>query len=148
MYLKQHVLLSALFSVLLYPVFGWWVLIIFFSGWLVDSDHYLECVVRKKSLSLKKAYNYYLEKDKNDKILLRQGKKPKFVLHLHVFHTIEAFLLILLFSIYFDFFKFVLIGFVFHQLLDVVYFFYQKYQWPKAQYDRVISMVFEIKKIL
>ena len=61
---KQHLFYGAIFALALFLIFpeigligG---LLIFFSTVLIDFDHYIYYVIKKKDLSLKNAYNSYL----------------------------------------------------------------------------------------
>lgn len=105
---KWHFLLGAIFSLLLWPVFGSGSLVIFTSSFLVDFDHYLWYVKRTKNCNPFKAY-YAMKK-------LSKNKKRK--KHLLVFHTIEFWILLLAASFYSRFAFLVLIGIAFHMSLD------------------------------
>jgi len=110
---KYHILLGFLFTILLKlatdldnVALG----IIFLSTFLIDVDHYLIYVLRKKDFDFDNAYDWFIELEKKD-------KKLKF---LYVFHTLEFFIMILILGLYFDFFNYVLIGFLFHLSFDIV----------------------------
>jgi len=106
---KAHIFFGAIFSIILH-LFGlttFQCTIIFLSSFLIDFDHYAWFVMKKKNLSLKKAFYYLKTMDK---------KKPM----LMFFHTIEFLFLILILSFFFDIFKFVFIGMMFHSVLDII----------------------------
>jgi hypothetical protein len=107
---------GAIFSALIYFLFNLTIIettIIFLSSFLIDFDHYLWYVVRNKTLSLKKSYMFYTS--------LQRKSKPI----AHLFHTIEFHLLILFIGFYYEFFLFVLVGMVFHSILDIVYLIHE-----------------------
>jgi len=110
MYWTQHIIMGLVVSLLLYPIYGIKVLIIFISNLLIDSDHYLWYIFRMKSLNLFKAFKFF----KNKKLRLKYKKI------LHIFHTIEFLIVIIILSFYYEFFFLVLIGVVIHLILDVI----------------------------
>jgi len=119
MFPKWHILLGIIFSILLYILFKitlFQTLLVFLSSVLIDIDHYLFFVKRKKEFSLKKAFNWH-------KKLVGKQHKPI----MHVFHTIEFVTLILILSFFWDIFVFVLIGILFHSIIDIIDMFYNKW---------------------
>jgi len=118
---KYHILISMLFSFsvwLIFPNIGFYTFAIFFSSVFIDVDHYLVYVKRKKDFNLKRAANYFLEFHKQLKKSIRKRKKVK--APLVVFHTIEFLLLVAVFSLFSKLVFFILIGFLFHSLLDII----------------------------
>jgi hypothetical protein len=112
---KTHLIFGAIFSVLVYFFFSitfFQASLIFLSSFLIDIDHYLLYICRKKDFSLKNAYLWH----KNIEV----PHKP----FLHIFHTIELILLIGIFSFIFQSFLFVLIGILFHSIFDTVFIMY------------------------
>jgi hypothetical protein len=121
---KTHILFGFIFSLFLFLFFpeislaG--IIIIFVSSVLIDTDHYLFYVWLKKDLSLKNSYYWFLSKSKQfEKLSLKEKKKlinpaPCF------FHGIEAILVLILLSFIHVFFFYVLVGFLFHQFLDLI----------------------------
>ena len=110
MFWIYHITLGIIISILLYPVYGANVLIIFISNLLIDADHYLWYIFRMKSLNLFKAFKFY----KNRTLRLKYRNI------LHVFHTIEFLILIIVLSFYFEIFFLILIGIVIHLILDII----------------------------
>lgn len=146
MYLKQHAILTLILCIPLYVIFQEKVIIIFLAGFLIDSDHYIEYIFSHKNLAIKKAYQFYIKKSK---IILKQAKKGiphRFKAYLHIFHTIEFYLLILILSFYSQFFILIMIGITFHQILDIGYFIYQKMKYPILRYERGISIIYYLYK--
>ena len=75
---KTHILLGLIFSLLIYFSLELTIIqasLVFLSSFLIDFDHYLWYVFKKKDFSLKNAY-YYLKDFEKDKA------------HLMVFHSI------------------------------------------------------------
>ncbi|MFA7707816.1 MAG: hypothetical protein WCX73_02615 [Candidatus Pacearchaeota archaeon] len=108
---KAHIILGAIFSLIAFYFFHLTIIeagLIFLSSVLIDFDHYMFGAVRNKTLNLKKLYFWH----KN----LGSSHKPMF----HIFHSLEFLLLILILSFYYHFFLFILIGMVFHSILDLI----------------------------
>jgi len=119
---KTHIFLGALFSILVWIIFPQigivYILLIFLSSFLVDFDHYL-CAVRKlKSLSLKKALDYYRKDNLREEREYKRGiyRKGDF----HFLHTIEVHVLVLVLGLAWTPFLYVLAGMTFHSLVDLV----------------------------
>lgn len=114
---KWHILLGAVFSLVLFLAFNvspFNSLLVFLASVLIDLDHYMWYVQRKKDLSLRRAY-IWAKKHMNP-------PKPFF----HIFHTIEFLILILVLSYFFNFFLFIFIGMIFHSILDLMEMIYNK----------------------
>jgi len=88
-------------------------LIIFLSFVLIDFDHYLIYLFRKKNFSLKKAYNYFLS--------LRNKKGKMKLFHpLCLFHTIEFLFIIFILSFFSKIVFFIFVGFLSHSIFDII----------------------------
>lgn len=120
---KTHIVLGAVFSLALFfifpgtPLYG--LLLIFLSSFLMDFDHYLAAARKTSSLSVKKAFNYYLRQGKS--VLKEKARGIRAKGDFHVFHTIEFLLLIFILAIFWAPFIYIFIGMVFHSLLDIIY---------------------------
>ena len=117
MYPKWHVLFGAIFSLalfLIFPFIGFNVILVFLASVLIDVDHYWHYLIRKKDISLKNAFNWH----KN----LPKFHKPV----MHIFHTLEFFIVLCFFSLFFDFLIYILLGIIFHYLLDIIQLGYEK----------------------
>ncbi|MBA3064048.1 hypothetical protein FP803_01280 [Candidatus Woesearchaeota archaeon] len=112
MLIKYHFLFGFIVSLLLYPVYGINVLIIFFTNILLDVDHYILYIFKFKSFDMVKAHNYFFNEEK------------PFLLF---FHTVEFLLVLLLLSFYSKLAFFALIGVVIHFLLDIYEEMREKY---------------------
>lgn len=88
-----------------YPYFGLYSLFILVGGVLIDVDHYLYYLFKKKDWNLKRCIKYFDPK----RICVDQ---------LHVFHTVEFWFMMILLSFYFKFIFATLVGMIFHQALD------------------------------
>ena len=141
---KYHILLGFIFSLILYLIFPFigflGFFIIFFSSFLIDVDHYLYYIFKKKDLNLKKAYKYFFEKRK--KII----SSTKFVNDvpnpaMYFFHGIEILLVLFILGIFISKnFLFIFIGFSFHLFLDILEQIYYGFRIAK------ISLVYDFIK--
>ena len=104
MLIKYHFLFGLIISLLLYPVYGINVLIIFFTNILLDVDHYILYIFKFRSFNMLKANKYFIN---------HVGTSFLFL------HTAEFVILLLIFSLYSDFAFFILIGVALHLLLDI-----------------------------
>ncbi len=121
---KFHFFTGLIFSIILFLIFPEInliaALIIFLSSYLIDADHYLYYVFKKKDFSLKRAYKWFIEKHyKYKKSSVEE--RNKFSSIPLIFHGVEF--LILLFILGFfvsEYFYFVLIGVSLHLFFDVL----------------------------
>jgi hypothetical protein len=107
---KWHVLFGFIFSLIIYFFFNISLInfsLIFLSSFLIDVDHYIWYIQKKKDFSLRKAYKF-----------LKNLKERK--LTLMIFHTIEFLLVLLFISFYYSIFKYIFIGMIFHSVLDII----------------------------
>jgi hypothetical protein len=110
---KWHALLGFLFSYIAYWFTNITLLqasLIFLASFLIDIDHYIWYVLKAKDFSLKKAYVWHKKIPPLHKPIMQ------------VFHTIEFHILVGLFGIFWNGFYYILIGFIFHSLVDITYF--------------------------
>ena len=103
---KTHFLLGLVFSLLLLPVIGWNSLIVLAATVLIDVDHYLIYVFRKKNFSLRKAFYYFFNNEFGENRVLC------------AFHTIEFWTVLLMLSFFYKPFFYALLGITFHFFLD------------------------------
>ncbi|MFH1307808.1 MAG: hypothetical protein ABIH72_03065 [archaeon] len=117
MYPKWHILIGAVFFLFLIPFIGALsALIVYLASVLIDFDHYTVYVYRKKGLSLKKAYNFYMKFEKYKK----SGKKG-IKLPLNVLHTLEFTIILGILSFFNYYILLIFVGFLFHSLVDLIY---------------------------
>lgn len=116
-----HIFLGFIFSLIFYFIFKISLLeffILFLSTWFfIDLDLVFIFVFKKKSIDpvkfiewAKKRTNFLLNLDKKE--------RKKYIYPLRFFHSIEFLVLLFLFSFFNEFFLYVLIGFIFHLILD------------------------------
>jgi len=121
---KSHAILGAIFSSILIHFFHFSLIaggIIFLSSVLIDVDHYLYYVYKKKDWSLKRAYGWFI-KMKNILAKIDKEKRKNYFSGFSILHGIEI-LAVLLFLGFFlsTYFYYILIGFSFHLFLDIIY---------------------------
>jgi len=147
---KWHILIGAILSfliVLIFPSFGLQgFLIIFFSSFLIDIDHFFYYIYKKKKLNPLRAYNWYKENCKKFKRLSRKQRKK-----VHggnfLFHGIEFLILLFFFGVFISkFFFFIFLGFFLHLFLDLfseihfrkridkISFFYNIFRFRKLKF--------------
>lgn len=110
MLVNKHILTGIIFSFVLGILINLnflQITLIFLASTLIDVDHYLIYIWRKKDWNLKNAYNFHI-------------KETKLISILAIFHTIEFHILILILSITWTWFLFILIGMIFHCIFDIV----------------------------
>ena len=111
-----HMIASLILAAILYPIFGWKVLIILVSGVLIDIDHYFWYVYKFKKFSLFDCYYYYIDG-------MEKNKVEKNIGILLVFHTLEFLLAIILLSFYNELALIFTIGVLAHYLLDAIFLY-------------------------
>jgi len=113
---KAHIILGLIFSVLLFflHITILEASLIFLSSVLIDVDHYLFIIKRKKIWNLKKAFYWHKNLPKDHKPMM------------HIFHSIEFLILILILSFFIKIFLFILIGLLFHSVFDIFDLLYNK----------------------
>lgn len=130
---KYHILFGFLFSLILYLLFPFVGLLgfltIFLSSFLIDIDHYLYYVFKKKDLNLKSAYYFFI-------------KKPKINPAMYFLHGIEVLSILFILGLFLNnLFLFIFIGFVFHLFLDVIWMVYFGFGLSK------ISLIWDLARL-
>jgi len=125
MFPKHHIFLGTIFAAALFLIFpkigliGF--LLIIASAVLMDADHYVYYVFKKRDLSLKNAYSWFIQKRKKYLTLSRK-KRNEIYTEAHFFHGIEPLLILFVLGVYVSkYFYFLLIGATFHLFLDIIY---------------------------
>ena len=122
MYVQSHLVLGLIFALILLVIFpqigliGF--LLIALSTVLIDVDHYIYYVYKKKDWSLNNAYNWFIERSKRFQNLSR-AQRNKVYSGFCFLHGTEILLVLLLFTLFSEYFLFIFIGFTFHLFLDV-----------------------------
>jgi hypothetical protein len=118
-----QIALGAIFSIILFFLFPQIGLIeatiIFFSSFLIDVDHYIYYFLRKKDPCPVRAIKWFFS---NRKLMLSlsKEKRKEFYTGLYFLHGIEILIVLVLLAFVSKYFLYVLIGFLFHQILDVM----------------------------
>jgi len=113
MILTIHLLVSFILAIILYRSYSYLVLFIFLGGFLIDIDHPLYYLIRFKSFNLKKAYSYFMEIGKRNDLRSYESV-------IRIFHNIETFFVLLIFSFFSKEVLMILIGFILHISLDMI----------------------------
>ena len=142
---KFHIIIGLIITIIFFFVFNISVtqsIIIWLASFLIDVDHYLYFVGKKKKISLQQARKFFFEYraawlklDKKEKI---KYKKPIFL-----FHGIECWIILTLISLAYSIVWFVLFGFAIHMTLD--YFELLHYKFPLYSKTSQL-MVFALNK--
>lgn len=141
---KFHLLsgiILSIFLILIFPnISTISLLIIIFSTFLIDIDHYIYYVFKKKDFSLIKSYNYFYSKFKQIS-KMPVYKRKKYYTVFPFLHGIEILFIVFLLSIFVSKnFFFVLIGFSLHIFLD----FYDSFK-KNLRNDR-LSVIYDFIK--
>lgn len=124
MYPSQHIIIGILFSsicLILFPsisLFG--ISLIFLSSVLIDVDHYIYYVYKKKDFSLKNSHKWFL-KSVNKVHSLPLDKRKDVYTAFCFLHGLDIFTIVLLLAFFSKYFFFIFIGFLLHLFLDIVY---------------------------
>jgi len=123
MYPLQHLFLGAYFAMFLFlffpPIGFTGFLIIFLSSVLIDVDHYLFYVYKKKDFNLRTAYGWYIKMGKRFRSLPSE-KMEKSCYAFCFFHGVEILIIFLILSFFSKYFLYISIGFAFHLILDII----------------------------
>lgn len=143
---KFHALFGLILSGILLLIFPQIGLIGFFIIWassvLIDVDHYLYYVWRKKDWNLKNSFIWFIKVSKDFNKLSKE-QREKVYFGFYFLHGIEAVLVLILFF-YFShnpIFMFILIGFIIHQIIDLI----DLYQ-NKIKSYKLVSFLYSIYK--
>jgi hypothetical protein len=120
---KTHIFFGLIFSIFIFILFpeieitGF--LLIWLSSFLIDVDHYLFYIFTKNDFSLKNAHCWFIKKSEKAKKLSKSEKK-KLITIPCIFHGLELIFILIILSFFHKYFFFILIGILFHELLDVI----------------------------
>ncbi len=126
---KWHILIALIFSLILLFIFdisSFNILIFILASFLIDVDHYFNYIWRKKDLSLKKAYNFFLRKKQKWK-KLSYKKKNKLKIDILIFHGIEFLFVLAVLSFFYPIFFFVFLGVLIHLSMDYYEIIFEKH---------------------
>jgi hypothetical protein len=122
MLVKYHVIFGFIFSILMYFALTLTLFeatIIFLSSFLIDVDHYLWYVFNKKDLNLKSSINWFNQKRK-EYLSINPIKRQEFRKTILYFHNLEFLFIVFLLSYINKIFLFIIIGLIFHLILDII----------------------------
>ncbi len=127
---KTHILFGAIFSLLLFSLFPNFIgltgaIIIFLSSVLIDFDHYMYYIYKKKNLNLRRSYLWFLN-SKKEIISMKEEEREKYKFSLLIFHGIECWILLLFLLFINRVFLFILIGILVHMTLDFIELYQNK----------------------
>jgi hypothetical protein len=129
MLVSRHIILGILLSIFLYFLFPnlgiFSISIIFLSSFLIDVDHYIYYVYKYKSLSLKKAYFFFLE-IKKKWIAFSPAEKRQYQFLILLFHGVEFLFVLAVASFFSQIMLYIFIGSAFHLLVDWIELIYAK----------------------
>ena len=145
MFSKWHIFFGGIFTAFIWllapqtnPIY---LTLIFLSSFLIDFDHYINLLIKTKKISLSSTLKHH-----DDFIKIGEGKNRKKIQKkgsFHLFHTIEFHILVALLSLLWTPFFYMLIGMIFHSLLDVIWLlktdrFYKRefffFNWLRKQF--------------
>jgi len=104
-----HLIASIILASLLYMYFGWYSLLVFIGGVLIDIDHYLNYIIKFKKIDIFKSYFYF--------------RSRKFFGLFCIFHSFELFFILLIASFFSKVIWIIAMGFFIHFVLDLIYEF-------------------------
>ena len=120
---SRHFIFGTIFSLALlfaFPKIGFiGFFIILASTVLIDVDHYLYYVYKKKDWNLKNAFNWYIQGGKKFNEMPK-NQRENIYFGICIFHGIEFIIILFAFSFHFISLLFIIVGFVFHELLDLI----------------------------
>ncbi|MBS3155195.1 hypothetical protein J4404_01715 [Candidatus Woesearchaeota archaeon] len=121
----------------LYPYIGLVnTIFLFLGGWAFDIDHYFYCIVKHKSFSLKKCYEFHHPWSKEKDLL-------------HIFHTIEFYLLVLIIGLFVEPVLYLFFGLIYHisfDFMQIGYLRYYKKDYEKTSNCRAHSLIMWLRR--
>ncbi len=130
---KWHILFGVILSVLIWiavpKINLFHLLLLFFSSFLIDFDHYMCAIINTRKFRLSEAYEYHKEMDKLEEKRRKEGIKQRGDFHL--FHTIEFHVLVGILSIFWIGFFYIFLGMMFHSLTDLYSLLYSSQMYKR-----------------
>lgn len=115
---KWHLFFGLVISLILFPFFSWQVLLFLAATVLIDFDHYLIYMIKRKDLGLKTSYAFFRDLDKKQK---NQNFKGFYTFFLCIFHTYEFLLILFILSFIYNPLLLIFLGFIYHLAIDIVF---------------------------
>lgn len=121
---SKHFLFGLVFAGFLYLIFPsiklTGLVIVSLSSFLIDADHYIYYLYKKKDFNLRNSYRWFMKRRKRF-LSLPWKQRNFFPTPLYLLHGIEVLLIFFLFGVFLSkYFLFVFTGFAFHLLLDSI----------------------------
>lgn len=120
---RWHILYGAVFTAIIWFLVPetkiFYLVLIFFSSFIMDFDHYVASVLKTKKLFLFHSFKYHEEQRKKELADKKKGITGKG--DFHFFHTIEFHIVVGLLALFWNGFFYIFIGMVFHSLLDLAW---------------------------
>lgn len=120
----KHLIYGTIFSIFLYLIFPKLglinIAIFWFSSWfIIDFDLIILYIIKKRSLNPKKLIEY---KKKQKKLWssLSPKEKDEYKYNIRIFHNLEIIVILTLLSVILPSLIFVVLGFVYHMIFDLV----------------------------
>jgi hypothetical protein len=114
-------LIFALFILFISKVSAYQAFLIFFGTFFIDFDHYLFYIFKRNDFSLKNSIKY--SKIKRDKFYSLTPKQRKNIKKpVYIFHNFESVFFLILLSLFYNNFLYILLGMLFHLLIDYIEF--------------------------
>ena len=114
----KHIIYSLILGLILFIILPYYsiipFLIFFLSSVLIDIDHYIVYIWRKKDKSLVGALKWHELLNKN------HTEKKKNIPFFHFLHSFEFLILLVILSFFFKYIIYALLGFIFHSILDLI----------------------------
>jgi len=127
MTLVQHAKLTAIAALFLLPFWSGMQILLFSIGSIfIDIDHYIFYVFRCRRLSIKGMFEYH------EKLFEQKDRIP--YAGICIFHTIDFFIIIGILSFYYHIFLYLLIGLLFHFVVDLIYLYRNNYLLGRAYF--------------
>ncbi|MFH1358671.1 MAG: metal-dependent hydrolase [archaeon] len=122
MYIKYHIIIGAIVSIILYLLFPITIIqavIIFLASFLIDLDHFGPYYKETRNLNPKKATKYYIDSEKKW-IKMNKHERKTYLHFLIIFHGFEFWIILLVLAFFFPIFYFILLGIAIHMVLDYI----------------------------
>ncbi len=119
---KIHIIVGFIFSALVYFIYHITLLeasLIFLASFLIDTDHYLAYVFIEKDLNPIKSVKYFYKKMYKE-LKLSPKERKKYKKYYFIFHGVECWILLSILSFFYKPLIFILIGVLFHLILDEI----------------------------
>ncbi len=103
-----HFIVSAILAAALFPFFSYFSLLALIAGTLIDLDHYILYIIKKRDFNIINCYKYC------------SGTVPHFASSLFIFHIIEFPIFIFIISLFYPFLFPIFIALLLHDIMDFI----------------------------